>query len=172
MDALTQALLDLKLGPDRPVAILSGNSIEHALMTMAAMQAGAPAAPVSPAYSLMSQDHAKLRYIFELIRPGLVMVQDGVLFAKALAALDLQGVTLVHVQRAPEGLPSRPYAELAATAADAGGGRRARRAHARQRGQAAVHLGLHRHAQGGDQHPAHDVRQRGDGACRRAQRRA
>ena len=116
VDALTQALLDLKLGADRPVAILSGNSIEHALMTMAAMQAGAPAAPVSPAYSLMSQDHAKLRYIFELIRPGLVLVQDGVLFAKALAALDLKGVTLVHVQRAPEGLASRPYAELAATA--------------------------------------------------------
>jgi feruloyl-CoA synthase len=115
VDALTQALLDLKLGPDRPVAILSGNSIEHALMTMAAMQAGVPAAPVSPAYSLMSQDHAKLRYIFDLIRPGLVLVQDGVAFAKALAALDLSGVTLVHVQRAPEGLASRPWAELAAT---------------------------------------------------------
>ena len=59
------------------MAILSGNSIEHALMTMAAMQAGAPAAPVSPAYSLLSQDHVKLRYIFELIRPAVVMVQDG-----------------------------------------------------------------------------------------------
>jgi feruloyl-CoA synthase len=63
----------------------------------------------------MSQDHAKLRYIFELIRPGLVMVQDGPTFAKALAALDLRGVTLVHVQRAPEGLDSLPYAALAAT---------------------------------------------------------
>ena len=117
VDALTQALLDLGAGPDRPVAILSGNSIEHALMTMAAMQAGAPAAPVSPAYSLMSQDHVKLRYIFDLIRPAVVMVQDGATFAKALAALDLRGVTLVHVERPPEGLPSRAYAELAATKA-------------------------------------------------------
>ena len=115
VNALTQALLDLGAGPDKPVAILSGNSIEHALMTFAAMQAGAPAAPVSPAYSLLSQDHVKLRYIFELIRPAVVMVQDGPSFAKALAALDLRGVTLVHVQRAPEGLPSRAYAELAAT---------------------------------------------------------
>lgn len=115
VNALTQALLDLGAGPERPVAMLSGNSIEHALMTMAAMQAGAPAAPVSPAYSLLSQDHAKLRYIFELIRPGVVLVQDGVLFAKALAALDLRGVTLVHAERAPEGLASRSYAELAST---------------------------------------------------------
>jgi feruloyl-CoA synthase len=115
VDALTQALLDLGAGPDKPVAILSGNSIEHALMTMAAMQAGAPAAPVSPAYSLLSQDHVKLRHIFELVRPAVVMVQDGPSFAKALAALHLRGVTLVHVQRAPEGLDSRSYAELAAT---------------------------------------------------------
>ena len=56
VDALTQALLDLQLTADRPVMILSGNSIEHALMVMAAMQARLPAAPVSAAYSLMSQD--------------------------------------------------------------------------------------------------------------------
>jgi len=49
VDALTQGLLNLKLEPGRPVAILSGNSIEHALMTQAAMQARFPAAPVSPA---------------------------------------------------------------------------------------------------------------------------
>jgi feruloyl-CoA synthase len=115
VDALAQALLGLGLGPDRPVAILSGNSIEHALLTMAAMQAGAPAAPVSPAYSLLSQDHARLRYIFELIRPGLVLVQDGALFGKALAALDLRDVTVVHVDRAPEGIASRAWAELEAT---------------------------------------------------------
>src|SRR4051812_25150291 len=54
VDALTQGLLNLKLEPGRPVAILSGNSIEHALMAMASMQARFPVAPVSPAYSLMS----------------------------------------------------------------------------------------------------------------------
>jgi feruloyl-CoA synthase len=115
VDALTQALLDLKLGAERPVMILSGNSIEHAMMTLAAMQAGVPAAPVSPAYSLMSQDHAKLRYIVGLIQPGVILVQDGPTFQKALAALDLTGVTLVHVERPPQGLPSVAYATLAAT---------------------------------------------------------
>jgi feruloyl-CoA synthase len=115
VDALTQALLDLKLKPESPVAILSGNSIEHALMTMAAMQARLPAAPVSPAYSLMSHDHAKLKYLFDLIRPAVVMVQDGPTFEKALKALPLDGVTVIHVARPCEGIKSVAFAELANT---------------------------------------------------------
>jgi feruloyl-CoA synthase len=115
VDALTQGLLDLGIGEGRPVAILSGNSIEHALMTQAAMQARLPAAPVSPAYSLMSQDHAKLKYLFGLIRPAVVMVQDCPTFEKALSALDLTGVTVVHVARPVEGIASIAYADLAAT---------------------------------------------------------
>src|ERR1700719_3961986 len=115
VDALTQGLLDLKLKPESPVAILSGNSIEHALMTMAAMQARFPAAPVSPAYSLMSHDHAKLKYLFDLIKPAVVMVQDGPTFEKALKALDLGGVTVIHVARPCDGIASIAFAELAAT---------------------------------------------------------
>ena len=115
VDALTQGILNLKLPAGRPVAILSGNSIEHALMTMAAMQARIPAAPVSPAYSLMSQDHAKLKYLFDLIKPALVMVQDGPAFEKALKALDLDGVTVVHVSGPAEGITSIAFANLAAT---------------------------------------------------------
>ena len=115
VDALTQALLNLKLEADRPVAILSGNSIEHALMTMAAMQARIPAAPMSPAYSLMSHDHQKLKYLFELVKPALVLVQDGALFGRALQALDLTGVKVVHVASPPQGIDTVSFAELAAT---------------------------------------------------------
>src|ERR1700759_3303243 len=115
VDALTQGLLNLHLEPGAPVAILSGNSIEHALMTQAAMQARLPAAPVSPAYSLMSQDHAKLKYLFDLIRPAVVMVQDGPTFEKALKAIDLTGVTVIHVARPCDGIESIAFAELAAT---------------------------------------------------------
>jgi feruloyl-CoA synthase len=117
VDALTQGLLNLKPEEGRPVAILSGNSIEHALMTLAAMQARLPAAPVSPAYSLMSHDHRKLKYLFGLIKPAVVMVQDGPTFEKALKALDLDGVTVVHVARPCEGINSVAFAELAATPA-------------------------------------------------------
>ncbi len=114
-DALTQGILNLRLPEGRPVALLSGNSIEHALMTMAAMQARIPAAPVSPAYSLMSQDHAKLKYLFDLIKPALVLVQDGPTFEKALKALNLDDIVVVHVARPAEGIESLAYADLAAT---------------------------------------------------------
>src|SRR4029450_269582 len=99
----------------RPVMILSSNSIEFALLSMAAMQARAPQAPVSPAYSVMSQDHAKLRSVFALIKPGLIFVQNGEIYARALAALDLDGVLLVHVDKAPPQMQSLPWSELLAT---------------------------------------------------------
>src|SRR5947209_3796236 len=115
VDAVTQALIDRGFGPDKPIMILSSNSIEFALLTMAAMQARAPVAPVSPAYSVMSQDHAKLRYVFDLIRPGLVFVQNGEIYAGALADLDLDGVLLVHVDKPPPERQSLPWSELLAT---------------------------------------------------------
>ena len=115
VDGLTQGLLNLGIAEGRPVTILSGNSIEHALMTQAAMQARLPAAPVSPAYSLMSQDHLKLKYLFDLVKPAVVMVQDGPTFEKALKALDLTGVTVVHVLRPCDGIKSVSFADLAAT---------------------------------------------------------
>jgi feruloyl-CoA synthase len=116
VDALTQALLDLHIGDDRPLAILSGNSMEHALMTMASMQARIAAAPISPAYSLLSQDHAKLRAIFRLIRPGAVFAQNGLVFERALAALDLDGVTLIHVDQPPQGRRSLAFDDIENTA--------------------------------------------------------
>jgi feruloyl-CoA synthase len=115
VDALAQALLDLNIGADRPIAILSGNSIEQALITMASMQARIAVAPISPAYSLLSQDHAKLKTIFRLIRPGAIFVQDGLAFDRALAALDLEGVAVIHVERPPPGCKSLAFVELANT---------------------------------------------------------
>jgi len=83
---LGQALLDRGLGADRPLAILSGNDLEHALLALAAMHVGVPHAPISPAYSLVSTDHAKLRYILELLHPGLVFAANGERYATAIEA--------------------------------------------------------------------------------------
>ena len=60
----------------------------------------------------MSQDHLKLKYLFDLIKPGVVMVQDGPAFEKALKALDLDGVTVVHVVRPCDGIKSIAFLKL------------------------------------------------------------
>ncbi len=83
---LGQALLDRGLGAQRPLAILSGNDLEHALLALAAMHVGVPYSPISPAYSLVSTDHAKLRYILESLQPGLVFTANGERYASAIAA--------------------------------------------------------------------------------------
>ncbi len=94
-DSIAQALLERGCAPDRPVMILSGNGIDHALIMLGAFVAGVPVVPVSVAYSLMSQDFEKLKYIFAAVRPGLVYAANGKMFAKALDTLDLKSVRLV-----------------------------------------------------------------------------
>jgi len=89
---VAQALLDRELSAERPLVVLSGNDIEHALLHLGALYAGIPYAPISPAYSLLSTDFAKLRSIFELLTPGLVFASAREPFAKALGALGVQAV--------------------------------------------------------------------------------
>ena len=101
-NAVAQALLERKLGPDTPLLILCGNSIEHAVMMLGAMKARVPVAPVSVAYSLFSQDHGKLRHVAQLTKPKMVFVDNGPLYAKALKALDLGAVEVVTIVPAPD----------------------------------------------------------------------
>src|SRR3989442_1486437 len=61
--AIAQALIDRRLSAERPVAILSDNDLEHLLLSLGCMLAGVPYAPISPACSLLSQDHGKLKHI-------------------------------------------------------------------------------------------------------------
>jgi feruloyl-CoA synthase len=84
---VAQYLLRKDLSPERPLAVLSGNDLEHALLQLGAMLAGVPYAPISPAYSLLSGDFAKLRAIFDLLTPGLVFVSQREPFSKALHAI-------------------------------------------------------------------------------------
>jgi feruloyl-CoA synthase len=114
------ALLRRGLSADRPIAIISGNDIEHALLALAAMTVGIPYAPISPAYSLMSSDFGKLRAIVELLTPGLVFTNDGGPFARALYATVPDEIELV-VTRNPLGdRKTTMFADLIG-AADAAG---------------------------------------------------
>ncbi|MBX3455670.1 AMP-binding protein [Ferrovibrio sp.] len=109
---IASSLLARGLDRNRPVLLLSGNSIDHALLTLGAYLAGVPAAPVSVAYSLMSQDHAKLKHIVSLVRPGMIFAEKAAPFAAALGNLDLDGVELVCGDAPPVGLPGTPFADL------------------------------------------------------------
>jgi feruloyl-CoA synthase len=83
-NAIAQALIDRRLGRERPVLILAENGIDHALLALGAMHVGVPVVPVSTAYARLSQDFGKLRYILGLAAPGLIYLDEADRYAKAL----------------------------------------------------------------------------------------
>ncbi len=112
--ALGQALLDRSLSVERPLVILSPNSAEHALLTLAAMHVGVPVVPISPAYSLVSRDFALLRTTLSTVSPGLVFADDGPRFERAVTAAVPPGVELVVSHEPPASRRATPFAELVA----------------------------------------------------------
>ena len=93
--AIGQALLDRGVSTERPLAILSGNDLEHLQLALGAMWAGVPYAPVSPPYALVSTDFGKLRHVFDVLTPGLVYAADGAAFANAIDAVVPDGVEVI-----------------------------------------------------------------------------
>jgi feruloyl-CoA synthase len=95
---IAQALVNRGLSTERPIAILSGNDLEHALLSLGAMYAAVPFAPISAGYSLLSTDFAKLRYILDLVTPGLVFASSGLKFQRAIEAAVPSTAELVFTQ--------------------------------------------------------------------------
>jgi feruloyl-CoA synthase len=114
-DAIAQALINRRLGPYRPVMILSGNSVDHALLMLGCFIAGVPVVPVSVPYSLLSKDYLKLRFIFEEICPGMIYVADADMFAAPLSSLDLAGVEIVVSQDGSTEHSTTPFVDLLET---------------------------------------------------------
>lgn len=108
--AIGSALIARELSDERPLMILSGNSIDHALMAFGALYAGVPFCPVSPPYSLVSKDFGKLGYVISLLNPGLVFADDATLFADAIAA-NVSADTEVAASRGE--VPGRAVTRLA-----------------------------------------------------------
>jgi feruloyl-CoA synthase len=87
-DAIAQWLLDRGIPRDRPILLLSGNSVAHALVKFGGMAVGVPACPVSSNYGLMDSNFARLRHVVQLTRPGVVFVEQARPFARALEQVD------------------------------------------------------------------------------------
>ena len=115
---IAQGLIDRGLTAERPVAILSENSLEHALLALGCLIAGVPFTPVSPPYSLVSVDYDKLKHVLRTVTPGLVFAQD-VRYAKAITAAVSADMEVVLAEGGLEGRSVTSFAELCATPATA-----------------------------------------------------
>ncbi len=115
--SIAQALLDRGLSAERPVVILSDNDIEHLLLALGAMLAGVPYAPISAAYSLVSQDYGKLHHILGLLTPGLVFAADGAKYGRAIAATVDAATAVVLTTGRIDGRATIAFDELRATVA-------------------------------------------------------
>jgi len=118
---IAQGLLDRGLSAERPVLILSENSLEHALLALGCLVAGVPYVPTSPAYSLLSTDFDKLRHVLRSTTPGLLFASDAARYGKALLAVAEADMEIVlaegDLEGALDGRRSTRFADLAATPA-------------------------------------------------------
>lgn len=100
---LARGLLDLGLGPERPLAILSGNSVDHGLLALAAQYVGIPYAPVAEQYALIPAAHGRLKHVLELVDPTAVFAEDGDIYGLALSLPEMEGRMLVCSRNGPDG---------------------------------------------------------------------
>src|SRR5215467_8142079 len=105
-------LLRRGLSKERPLMILSKNSIEHALLALAATYVGIPYAPVSPAYSLAVNEFRALTHVRDNFRPGIVFVDHGKRFERALKAIFRSEEEVVFHSSAPDGIPCISLSDL------------------------------------------------------------
>ena len=110
-----QWLLDQGLSAERPLVILSGNSIDHALMALGAQYAGIPSAAIAPAYALVSEDHGKLASVRDQITPGAIFVQDAAPFARAIAGVFDRDIPVIVATGRLDSHRTVPLAEVLAT---------------------------------------------------------
>ena len=117
--AVAAWILAQNMSAQRPLAILSDNSIDHAVFMLAAMHVGVQAASISPAYSLVSKDFDKLKGMMALLEPGAIYVSNAKFFAPALNAIaPLHTATIVAGD--PDGFSAAvSFASIAATSDDA-----------------------------------------------------
>jgi feruloyl-CoA synthase len=109
---LAQNLLGYGLGMDRPLVILAPNSINHALVMLAALYVGIPVAPIAPAYALQNADFSKLAHSFRLLTPGMVVVEDGALYSNAIGATLGRDIPVVAFRNAQASLNMISLASL------------------------------------------------------------
>nr|WP_315245126.1 feruloyl-CoA synthase [uncultured Albidiferax sp.] len=116
---IAQALLGMHLSAERPVAILSENDLDHALLSLGCLVAGVPQCTVSTAYSTISQDFDKLRHVVDTLTPGLVFASSGERFGRAITATMGPDVQVVLGSGSIPGRNTIAFSDLLTTPATA-----------------------------------------------------
>ena len=159
---IAQGIVDRGLTAERPVAILSGNSVEHALFGLGAMIAGVPYAPVSPPYSLVAKDYGKLKSILTILSPGPRLCRRRDAVRPRARSRRAEGRRGGRRRQSAEGLALDDIRGVHRQARRPRGRRGAGEGRSRHGRQASVHLRFDRRAQGRDQHPEDDDVEPGD----------
>lgn len=115
--AAAGGLLARGLGPDTPIVILSGNGVDHALLSLAAHYVGVPTVPLAEQYSLIPEAHGRLAYVLDRVKPALAFVDDAARYADALALPELENTEIVAVQTKGAQRKVTPFAGLLAAQA-------------------------------------------------------
>ncbi|MBA83356.1 feruloyl-CoA synthase [Thalassobius sp. S69A] len=84
-------LVDKGYDKKGPVLVMSGNSVDHALLVLATQYVGMASVPVAEQYSLIPGAHDRLLYIVEKTRPGLLFVDDAARYKEAIGMEALAG---------------------------------------------------------------------------------
>jgi feruloyl-CoA synthase len=114
-DAIAQWLINARIPRDRPVMLLSGNSIAHALVKFGAMSAGIPACPISANYGMTDGNYSRLKQVVDLVKPGVIFVEHAKPFAGALTAVDFGGAVVVTATPVDSPLPAVPLQDVLRT---------------------------------------------------------
>lgn len=113
--SIAEALLKRNLSPERPIVCLSGNDLGQALLSLAAQYIGVPFAPVSPAYSTISQDFGKLRHIVSLLHPGMIYATTVAPVQRAIHQVVPADVEIVVADKTEFDRPQTLLTDLIAT---------------------------------------------------------
>ncbi|WP_375569840.1 AMP-binding protein [Seohaeicola saemankumensis] len=117
ISAIGSALLSMGFDGSTPLAILTPNSLEHAMISFACMAVGVPVCPVSPAYSTLPETRGILQSVLKTLRPRAVFVQDGAAFSHLRDLPELTGCTWISATTAPGFIPLSELMQVAATTA-------------------------------------------------------
>ncbi len=109
--SIADGLLACGIGPGKPIVVLSGPSVDHAILTLAAQYIGAPTVPLAEQYSLIPEARGKLRYCATKVHPAMVYASDGAVYDAALSLDIFDGVDKVVSQDPGEGMER--FADLA-----------------------------------------------------------